>query len=533
MGLLPDGTPMRLPAEIQSLKAAAPAAANSTPETIVPEYVTLPLDHFHSGYGPAGTFNNRFWVAESGYRPGGPVFLYDVGEADAEPNALFRLQNETSFFKQIVDAYGGIGIVWEHRYYGNSTPFPIDLDTPAEKFVYLTTEQSLADIPIFTANFSRKDIKADLTPNSTPWIFVGGSYPGMRAAFMRKFYPDTIYASFASSAPVEAKNDMSLYFEPVWRGMNAYGWGNCTKDIHAAINYMDKVMEKPTAAAALKERFLGVGAGNNTNAGFADALTTPFYLWQSYGVEGGLTSLRSFCDWLSTDPATNISSGAAGWAASMGANFTVNRWASFPYFVDMVNSYLTTNCSGSMTTMGDCNLQLRFSDPASISWTWQYCTQWGFLQSANLGPTQLVSRYNSLQHQADICHRQFPDAPLSLLPAWPAVDKTNAHFGGRNIRPSNVYWSGGEFDPWRTLSPLSSEPSAPHPKLFTEPIPKCGVSTVESEIFAYIMPNAEHAFDFRTTFPGGAVSRGYFTSALTEWLKCFKPKRQKRAKEVP
>lgn len=129
---------------------------------------------------------------------------------------------------------------------------------------------------------------------------------------MRKFYPDTIYASFASSAPVEAKNDMSVYFEPIWRGMNAYGWGNCTKDIHAAINYMDKVMEKPTAAAALKERFLGVGAGNNTNAGFADALTAPFYLWQSYGVEGGLTGLRSFCDWLSTDPATNTSSRPTG-----------------------------------------------------------------------------------------------------------------------------------------------------------------------------------------------------------------------------
>ena len=157
----------------------------------------------------------------------------------------------------------------------------------------------------------------------------------------------------------------------------------------------------------------------------------------------------------------------------------------------------------------------------------------GFLQSANLGPTQLVSRYNSLQHQADICHRQFPDAPLSLLPAWPAVDKTNAHFGGWNIRPSNVYWSGGEFDPWRTLSPLSSEPWAPHLKLFTEPIPKCGVGTAESEIFAYIMPNAEHAFDFRTTFSEGAVSRRYFTNALTEWLKCFKPKGQKRAKGVP
>ncbi|OCK83398.1 peptidase S28 [Lepidopterella palustris CBS 459.81] len=522
MGLLPDGTPMRLSEDqaIQapSIKATKAAAA----ETIVAEYVTLPLDHFKSGYGSTRTFNNRFWVAESGYKPGGPIFIYDVGEADAEPSALFRLQDPNSFFKQIVDAYGGIGIAWEHRFYGNSTPVTIDLDTPAEEFTYLTAEQALADIPAFAAQFSRKNINATLTPEKTPWIFIGGSYPGMRAAFVRKFYPDTIYASFASSAPVEARTDMSVYFEPIWRGMNAYGWANCTKDIHAAINYMDGVMERPFSASALKERFLGLGAGNNTNAGFADALSTPFYLWQSYGVEGGSTGLRSFCDWLSTDPATNKTAPAEGWAASKGANFTVGRWASFPYFTDMVNSYMTTNCSGVASMEGDCDLQLRFSDPAGISWTWQYCTQWGFLQSANLGPTQLISKYNSLQHQADICHRQFPSAPPSLLPAWPAVHKTNAHFGGWAIRPSNVYWSGGEFDPWRTLSPLSSESWAPKPKPFTSPVPACGVQTQEGEIFASVIEGAEHCFDFRTSFPGGEGSREVFMGALTEWLKCFK-----------
>lgn len=160
--------------------------------------------------------------------------------------------------------------------------------------------------------------------------------------------------------------------------------------------------------------------------------------------------------------------------------------------------------------------------PAGTSVLTRLSQQWGYFQSANLGPTQIVSSYNSLQHQADICHRQFPTAKEPLFPAWPRTDATNAHFGGWSIRPSNVYWSGGEYDPWRTLSPLSNETWAPHP-LIEQNIPQCGVSTSESEIFGYVMPNAEHAFDFRTTFPPGETSRGYFYAALKEWLKCWKP----------
>ena len=117
MGLLPDGTPMEL--SVHAKNALKAALSNQPPpnESIHEEYVEIPLDNFaKNGDQSAGTFFNRFWVAESAYQPGGPVFLYDVGEANAQPNALFRLQNETSFFKQIVDQYHGIGIVWEHRY---------------------------------------------------------------------------------------------------------------------------------------------------------------------------------------------------------------------------------------------------------------------------------------------------------------------------------------------------------------------------------------------------------------------------------
>ncbi|KAH7121123.1 serine carboxypeptidase S28-domain-containing protein [Dendryphion nanum] len=531
MGLLPDGTPMEEELQAPQIAEMRIAATSNRPkppkENIVEEYVSLPIDHFakNRDYTQQGSFFNRFWVAESAYKPGGPVFLYDVGEADAKPNALFRLQNETSFFKQLVDKYNGVGIVWEHRYYGNSSPELIDVNTPPEAFKFLTTEQSLADVDKFARQFKRQNIKNDLTPDKTPWIFVGGSYPAMRAAFMRDKYPNTIFAGYASSAPTEAKIDMSSYFEPIWKGMNRYGFGNCSRDINAAINLIDRTLDRgKDAAANLKDQFLGVGGANNSNAGFADALITPLNLWQSYGIDGGYYALRLFCDWIETDPATNKIAGADGWAKSKGANFTVNRWASYPRFVQGVNYFMDTDCVGKETYKGNCNLDKKFSDPTMIAWTWQYCTQWGFFQSANLGPRQLVSKYNSLQHQKDICHRQFPTARAPLFPEWPRTDLTNKIFGGFDLRPSNVYWSGGEFDPWRTLSPLSIEPFAPKPQSFTRP-PTCNDELDDGEIFGYVIPNAQHCYDFRTNFGPGEPSRRFFTDALDRWLKCFKPKK--------
>lgn len=570
MGLNPDGTSMGNPSTdedtfsitgLESLSAASGHSSSESvsaaaPEVILEEYVELPVDNFAQdkgqNYAYHGTFNNRYWVSTAAYKPGSPVFVYDVGEANANAYALNRLQNSTSFFKQIVDQYNGIGIVWEHRFYGNSSPTPIDINTPPEDFRYLTTEQSLADVDRFARQFSRKNINYTLTPDKTPWVFVGGSYPGMRAAFMRNKYPDTIFASYASSAPVQASVDQSFYYDPIWRGLNRYGFGNCTRDIQAAVRYIDRVFDSKnkTATNALLIKFLGLGAEKNSPETFADALATIVFPWQSYGVEGGTTGLRRFCDWLETDTdgMKPQLAGAEGHAPKKGSKWVAERWASYPWWPQNVNTYRTcrssscptqiqitnkptpveTECSGKANVSGTCDLNRQFSDPAMISWTWQYCTQWGFFQSANLGPRQLVSKYNSLQHQADICHRQFPTAPRSLLPAWPDVARTNRVFGGWSIRPSNTYWSNGEFDPWRTLSPASDISSAPKDVVLTQEAPRCGASTSRKELFGYVVPNAQHCYDFRTvgvTVPEGATSRGYFTGALTEWLACFSPRK--------
>jgi hypothetical protein len=253
---------------------------------------------------------------------------------------------------------------------------------------------------------------------------VGGSYPAVRAAIMRDRYPSTIFAAFASSAPVEAKIDMSGYWDPIVRGMRRYGFGNCTRDIIAAIKYVDGQLARPATAEPLKRKFLGWGAEGADNGDFADTLSYVLTTWQSYGMEGSPYSLRKFCDWIETDPgepvprpsttaaavptdpgiySTPNGSGsgsgnavkgkklapAEGWAKSKGVKWTIDRWANYPYFVAMVNQYLGTNCSGREDLEGDCRLDYRYTSPGGIAWSWQYCTEWGefpFLVRCSAGP---------------------------------------------------------------------------------------------------------------------------------------------------
>lgn len=379
--------------------------------------------------------------------------------------------------------------------------------------------------------FSRDEFPGqDLTPKSTPWIMVGGSYSGMRAAFSRNEYPDYIYAAFASSAPVQARIDMSVYFDQVYRGMVAYGYGGCAKDLHAVHVYIDQQLaQNGTAADDIKRLFFGPGAENNTNGDFTSAVDLIYINFQNFGMGGGDMGLGSLCEYLEQPPTnatTNQTAPADGWAPYIGSKAVAERLASWPNLVPLVNGYFgDLNCKGqaNQSEPVSCDLAQRASNPDMISWIWQFCSQWGFFQSDNLGPHSLLSRYESLEYQQLMCYRQFPGAVESgALPAHPDVDGVNKETGGWTMRPSNVYWSGGEFDPWRTLSPLSTEAFAPRGVNFTTEIPACGVSTGEDQLFGYIMKDAEHCFDMNPTFEGGKASREIFVNALHKWLPCFK-----------
>ncbi|KAB8073646.1 serine carboxypeptidase S28-domain-containing protein [Aspergillus leporis] len=490
------------------------AAARGQGSEVPDRWISVPIDHDDSS---VGTYQNRYWVTTEFYKPGGPIFVLDGGEGDAYSTAQAYLGNADNFFAQYLKEFGGIGLVWEHRYYGESLPFPVNLSTPNEHFEYLNNRQALADIPYFAEQFSLNG--TDLSPKSAPWIMFGGSYPGMRAAFTRNEYPDTIFASFAMSAPVEARVNMTIYFEQVYRGMVAYGYGGCAKDLKAINDYIDSQLDKKGKAAEdIKRLFLGKEGINNSPGDFTASLTSIYGLFQSYGVGGGKSGLSSLCDYLDKDANPN------GLAPTVGARNLTQKFAAWPQLIYLINNFSNSNCKGTdNSTATSCDLSQPFPDPDTISWTWQYCTEWGYLQADNLGPHSLLSRYQSLEYQQELCYRQFPGARTTgMLPAHPEAEETNDETGGWTIRPSNVFWSAGEFDPWRTLTPLSNETFAPQDVQISQNIPKCGVETPEEVLFGYVIPNAEHCFDFRLSFKPADKSRQLFSNALKKWLPCWR-----------
>ena len=458
------------------------------------------------------------------------MFLYDGGEGAADTRFI-RSDKDTpwerlSFFERFLFNHSGIGIVWEHRYYGKSLPPRRNLnESKEEDFRYLTTQQALSDVVVFANSFKRSGSKfqgMDLTPEKTPWIFVGCSYPGSRAALMRVAHPNTIFASYASSAPVQAKVDMSSYWEPAWSGMRKYGYSNCTADMHAAIVAIDARLNKSVADAFdIKRELFGCPDPPLSDGNFAFWLSALFWTWQSHAMapDRPRPGLKKMCDFISCNPDTKSYSDARGWAKLHrdGVNFTLGRLRSWPGFARQTRFW--GDDSSCPSTPPSASFQCYKSEMVdTISWKYQYCTEWGYLQIGNPGDSQIVSKFYDLDFWRQQCHCQFDKAGAGprAIPEEPAVDLINRRYGGLDMRPSRTFWTVGEFDPWRTLSPL---------KVDNFTIPDCEASTAPgTPLFGKVLRNQQHCGDFSNTDPDAIDAHRLFSTALKKWLCCYTEK---------
>ena len=90
--------------------------------------------------------------------------------------------------------------VLEHRYYGESQPFP---DWSIDNLKWLSSKQALADMADFI-KFTNAWVKTAFGGDDRKWVVVGGSYPGAMAAWFKALYPDLAIASWSSSGVVNA-----------------------------------------------------------------------------------------------------------------------------------------------------------------------------------------------------------------------------------------------------------------------------------------------------------------------------------------
>ncbi|KAJ2988009.1 hypothetical protein NUW58_g4205 [Xylaria curta] len=422
---------------------------------LYPEYnLSTPIDHFHNDslYEPHSDekFNLRYWFDAQFYKPGGPVIVLGGGETDGAGRLPFL---QKGIVYQLAKATNGLGVILEHRYYGSSIPTK---DFSTQNLRFLTTDQALADTAYFANHVKFAGLEhVDLSPKTTPWIAYGGSYAGAFVALLRKLYPDDYWGAISSSGVPEAIWDYYKYFEAA----AVYGPPACVERTRKITDIVDKILigKKGTKyVGQLKSVF---GLPNVTHdADFASAINGGIYGLQSYNWDPKQSSNQFFdyCDIISSDrlkypnteskrKSVNELITAAGYGKEVNSisNYVLN-------YVGYYARSAAANCKSQDQDecFGTYDADFYHQTSASQSWRlwpYQYCTQWGYLQTGSGVPANelpLISRTIDLEYSTVICREAFN------LTKPANIEAINKH-GGFHLSYPRLAWVDGEWDPWR------------------------------------------------------------------------------------
>ena len=154
---------------------------------------TMPVDHFPDDplYAPRtdATFQQHYWFDDSHYKPGGPIIVNTMGEDGTFDLSWFN----SGLLCEVANATSGMAVLWGQRYYSGGDVINGTVYTKGN-LRFHSTEQAMADLAYFAqrAKFPGHEGR-NLTPSTTPWILIGGSYAGVISAFSRIQYPDIFW----------------------------------------------------------------------------------------------------------------------------------------------------------------------------------------------------------------------------------------------------------------------------------------------------------------------------------------------------
>ncbi|KAH8151395.1 uncharacterized protein LAJ45_04597 [Morchella importuna] len=499
-------------------------------------------------------------------------FVFDVGETDASGTvASIGLSHQPAHAR----VNNAPMIVWEHRFYGKSypstLPATISPDDIAGYLSFLTVEQALEDAAVFARTFKWKN--AVTSPGQVPWIFVGGSYPGARAAWARKRNPEIWYASLASSAVVESASQNPWYFELQLKAMRENGFKPCADDLVAMAKWIDDTDDESKIMDWLK-------VFNGTSEAVAKALNLdvleaagtenePFLLgekvtyvtramlaeYQSVGFQKSpytRNDFQYFCG-LMGEASNNSTGGVFGTLTAENAVTTFARAAGQtadrmlrlsggnkskrdidnllgPRSLDYLQILHKRGGAESgrlsarqQTDEGD-EYPPCAADPDTCrqavqklitSWAYQVCTDVGLLLTVPpTGDSIYPRKYNSYEYMREYwCLNSFN---ITAPPGRDLVRK----YGGWNMASSNTLFVDGEFDPWigaSVNSPVAEAKGRPR----TEVVPAAG-QVMTDTVFGMVVEGGAHCPDLgRGWNASGRPAFELWNKALATWLPKF------------
>ena len=237
-----------------------------------------------------GTFKQRYWYNADYYNgPGSPVVLNAPGENAADGYTGYATNRTLA--GSMAQEIGGLAIVIEHRYWGDSSPYS---ELTTETLQYLTLDNAMKDLNYFAQNVKFPfDPEGESSPGKAPWVLTGCSYSGALTAWIHHLNPGTFWVYHCSSAVVEVSDALWQYWNIVEEAMPR----NCSADVQRVVRYMDRTFKSgnETKIQKLKARF-----GREMIEDPADFMTGITGVWGQQNLQfyTGYNGFHQFCDYV-------------------------------------------------------------------------------------------------------------------------------------------------------------------------------------------------------------------------------------------
>nr|XP_010584662.1 putative serine protease K12H4.7 [Loxodonta africana] len=360
----------------------------------------------------------RYFINDIFYKPGGPVFLFIKGENAASRQMVTGNNTWTTYAERL----GALCLLLEHRFYGHSQPTG-DLSTASLR--YLNSRQALADIVNFRTQIAKT---MGLTKNK--WVIFGGSYGGSLAVWSRIKRPDLFFAAVGSSAPMLAKVNFYEYLEIFYRTLTTYNI-ECARAVEKAFTLIVALVKIPEYYSMLADDFmLCEPLKINSEMDAAFFLHKMIYFIR---IELNKITIDDFCD-LMTD--TSLGSPYNRFATIANMKIINKKW-----------SCLYANYSAFLEYFSLSSLDMQ-SIRRGRQWFYQCCTEFGFFQTtdSNNHPFSGLPLRYYVKRCSDVFGTGFNYDSLT----W-RVKANNIYYGGFNVNGSKIIFSNGSNDPWHFL----------------------------------------------------------------------------------
>eukprot|EP00940_MAST-03C_sp_MAST-3C-sp2_P001488 g1488.t1 len=468
---------------------ATPTSANCRED-----YFKQALDHFSDN--DTRTFKQRFFWNASYFRTGGPVLYYTGNEAD-----VTLYVNQTGLMWENAASLGALLVFGEHRFYGLTLPFgPVEKNSPQE-LQYLSLEQSLADHVALVTH-----VKSVVFPNAkdSKVVAIGGSYGGMQSSWVRMRYPDVFAGAIAGSAPILAFDGVEKGQSAKQAGPRSY-WKIVTDDATEAFGSAKRCSDNVRGAWKALDTMFDQGQNGQRQIrdllrlcspprSFSDLFAIKLFLqmaWDSM-------AMGNF-----PFPSSYLAFGVAELPAfpfRRACDFLADEFEEGEDDEALIRALgLATSIFNNATKSVDCFVPPADSEYDGV-WDYLWCTE-TLCQETYFGRNGRDDMFWPFEYsEASIdahCRRKYN--------VTPSYDKIAREFGGlEGVRSSsNIVFSNGRFDPWRSGGVTSVNDSA-------------------RSLWSIIIPNGAHHVDLmfstRNDTEDIRRARTFEISKIRDWV---------------